>query len=388
METRIWNSSTYLHITCKSLKSSTHSIRAIRRSITHVNPQLHTPRASANFRLSAILPNRSPIIPFTNHFSRPFDSPINFNPFWVQSHQNDIFEWNHARSSTTHDSNSSLIAEKQPVVMVVLLGWLGAQTKHLKRYVEWYNSRQIDAMTFMVDVRELLSFDLGNRLYNRISNLVDELIVWSSQKEDDGRERNLVFHTFSNTGWLVYGSILDSLQSREDILEKIKGCISDSGAGDPLNPQVWAAGFGAALLKKRSSATYPMAETRESRGIDKLVQEQPAMIETMLLSFLEKLFSVLLKFPDVKQRLEKIVFVLTNSQPSCPQLYLYSTNDKVVPFHSIEEFIDSQKKLGKKVMSYNFETSPHVDHYRTFPTTYSSQLHCFLKECFSTVKLP
>lgn len=44
-----------------------------------------------------------------------------------------------------------------------------------------------------------------------------------------------------------------------------------------------------------------------------------------------------------------------------------------------------QGKTGKHVFSFNFGSSPHVDHYRTFPDIYALQLDNFLKECLSIV---
>ncbi|XP_039033958.1 transmembrane protein 53-like isoform X2 [Hibiscus syriacus] len=326
-------------------------------TIAHFRKLLRRLKSDAYFRVSA--------------------KPIHSSSF--NANDKDV-AWNKAADVViSGDGKAEDFGCKDKVVTVVVLGWLGAKTKHLKRYVEWHNLRGIHDVTFAVDVNELLWFDLGVRLERRISGLRNELAEWVLEKEEDGRERCFIFHAFSNTGWLIYGSLLDSFQGRDGLREKIKGVIIDSGAADPFNPKVWAAGFTAAILKKQS---YLVNGLRSAVTDSKLQKEEPGIIEAVLLSALEKFFASVLNMPDVN-RLKKIVNAVMEHPPPCPQLYLYSTADKVVNYKSIELSIEELQKKGVKVFSFNFGTTPHVDHYRTFPNVYSSQLHNFLKECFA-----
>lgn len=79
-----------------------------------------------------------------------------------------------------------------------------------------------------------------------------------------------------------------------------------------MNEQVWASGFSAALLKKRSSATKPALSLSEVKeGVTVEAASQGAVgnfqlggangLETAVLSVLEKFFSVFLKLPTINQ---------------------------------------------------------------------------------------
>ncbi|XP_058772078.1 uncharacterized protein LOC131645903 [Vicia villosa] len=266
--------------------------------------------------------------------------------------------------------------------VVVLLGWLGAKQKHLKKYAEWYTSKGYHVITFTFPMAEVMSYQPGGKAEQNVHMLVDHLADWLEEEN----EKNLVFHTFSNTGWLTYGVILERFQKQDpSLMGKIRGCIVDSAPVANPDPQVWASGFSAAFLKKNSVATKGRVSTDET-GIKVSIGSnedflKPAPTEAALLLILKKFFEVVLHLPAVNRRLSDVLSMLSTKQPGCPQLYMYSSADRVIPADSVESFVDAQRKAGHDVRACNFVSSPHVDHFRNDPKLYTSQLNQFLEEC-------
>ncbi|GJR34433.1 transmembrane protein 53 [Tanacetum coccineum] len=291
--------------------------------------------------------------------------PINYAPGVSNRTSTDaVYRWHLPHPNAVDLSENSKM-------VVVLLGWLGAKQKHLKKYADWYTSKGFHVITFTFPMSEVLSYQVGGKAEEHVDLLVNHLAEWL----EDECGKNLVFHTFSNTGWLVYGAMLEKFQRQDDnLMDRIKGCIVDSAPVATPDPQVWASGFSAAILKKNSIAAKGYRNTDD-------IAAKPAMTETALLVVLEKFFDVILNLPAVNQRLSKVLVQLKSGQPSCPQLYIYSSADKVIPAGSVESFIEAQQRTGRVVRSCNFKSTPHVDHFRHEPELYTTQLSQFLKDC-------
>ncbi|XP_057527081.1 uncharacterized protein LOC130806150 [Amaranthus tricolor] len=296
----------------------------------------------------------------------------------------DLYRWHLPEPTAVIDvAGDSDCSSAKSRTVVVLLGWLGAKQKHLNKYAEWYTSKGFHVITFTFPMSEVLSYQVGGKAEQDVESLVEHLAGWL--EEEHGK--NLVFHTFSNTGWLTYGVALEKFQKLDpSLIGRIKGCIVDSAPVAAADPQVFASGFSAAFLKKHSIATQGSTKAfdsaEEGSVVARTVNElEPAVTETALLVLLEKLFKVVLKLPPVNRRLTDVMGLLSSRQPSCPQLYIYSSSDRVIPASCVESFIEQQRKSGLEVRSCNFVTTPHVDHFRNDPQLYTSQLTKFLEDC-------
>ncbi|KAJ6421799.1 hypothetical protein OIU84_029069 [Salix udensis] len=114
-------------------------------------------------------------------------------------------------------------------------------------------------------------------------------------------------------------------------------------------------------------------------GRKTFMEPKPAIAESALLAVLEKFFDMILNLPVVNRRLSDVLNLLSSGQPSCPQLYIYSSADRVIPAGSVESFIEKQRRAGHEVRACNFVFTPHVDHFRNDPKLYTTQLSQFFR---------
>lgn len=157
----------------------------------HHRPSLRG-RAGISFSSTSIsLPSGSP-----HGASAPFNLfPPDSDPF---------IQWDPPPPDAASPLGAGAAGREAPgdLTLVVLLGWLGARQKHLRRYADLYRDRGVGSVRFVVPVRELLGLDLGRRVERRVADLAAEIAAWC----DADHRRTLLFHTFSNTGWLAYGN--------------------------------------------------------------------------------------------------------------------------------------------------------------------------------------
>ncbi|WOL13364.1 hypothetical protein Cni_G22134 [Canna indica] len=125
---------------------------------------------------------------------------VELPPIIASSQSDALYRWHlpNPKAYGVMGSDQCLKAKSQTVV--ILLGWLGAKQKHLNRYADWYTSRGYHVVTFTFPLGDVMSYKVGGRVEQDVELLAEHLVDWVS--EEDGK--NLVFHTFSNTGWLTY----------------------------------------------------------------------------------------------------------------------------------------------------------------------------------------
>ena len=111
--------------------------------------------------------------------------------------------------------------------LIILCGWLGANEKHLSKYVELWHKRNIDVLQVSTRWLDILMPPLTmGRSAPKVTNALNQIRATYP---------NMIFHTLSSGGYF-YASVMDTIQHDQSMAQlkpHLKGFIADSLADWP-----------------------------------------------------------------------------------------------------------------------------------------------------------
>lgn len=242
--------------------------------------------------------------------------------------------------------------------VAVLLGWTGSVHPHLAKYAQVYHERGISTVQYSPPLLSSLGQGQWKSCARDILCLLqDEALLNGSEDE-----LQVVFHVFSNGGFLPYVQLIRLVETEEfeQIAPLIKGAIVDS-APAYLSVLSSARAFSSPWLKSNIFVRWIMLS-----------------LFATLLSF-AKLALLLLTRKSMNHYAQFHLLHSSPVQKRIPSLYLYSKDDHITDHKYLEHFVASLKQSGADVQSHVFgPKSGHVAHMYHHREAYLRQLDAFL----------
>lgn len=241
-------------------------------------------------------------------------------------------------------------ALRGPTAVVMLIGWLGAQDKVLKKYAEMWVAGGVCTVRGTAPTGALMLGGQGTLrafgllLLERAGTLLSSCPSGTS----------LVVHCFSNGGAFVY-----------EALQRM--------AAGPARPGAEAASL--ALLRNRLKAeifdSAPCA-LRPETGLRAISLSVPHAVPRLLLQALF-LLRISLQSCLCDDRPRQFWVHWLDAAP-VDQLYVYGPRDQLCPVADLEALVEARRALSAgqaSVTTLRFEDSAHVSHFRAHPAEYA-----------------
>ncbi|GFR49268.1 hypothetical protein Agub_g11248 [Astrephomene gubernaculifera] len=249
-----------------------------------------------------------------------------------------------------------------PVALrVVVIGWMGSSKRYLNKYgALWARSGDHEVLLVRPSVAQTLVRWRGVVVAGRDIDRVARL-----HRENPAMPT--VYHIFSTGGFIHAGTMwrwmdeVEDVAQRRDLLEEVRAIIFDSAPAS-VNPDMASRAIVSAL-------THTPAE--------ELRQDMPGW-QGALLGGTRGFLQGYLRSRGVQLRTEEVYDAWYNLAPTCPQLYLYSDADPLVPAGDVERYMGVQEGRGVEVSGHKWGDSGHVEHYRRYPHEYAYQISAFL----------
>ncbi|XP_068746678.1 transmembrane protein 53-like isoform X4 [Montipora capricornis] len=230
--------------------------------------------------------------------------------------------------------------------IVAILGWNSAQDKHLEKYSEIFERKSFD--TIRISANPFNTFMFLYRVKGLTQRLLDLLVEMKSDQN-----RAIILYSFSMGGFNVYHFINQAMSTpghKHFNSIRVVGCIFDSCPHFP----------GLQSIRGAQSSVVETIPNPLIKGLTWLGLGIASPFVFLLSSHVKHLI------PDN-----------ITSPMGCPELFLYSDTDPLVPEDNVKTFMDAHQKIGIKVFSKLMEGSGHVQHYKNYPEEYLKQINTY-----------
>lgn len=256
-----------------------------------------------------------------------------------------------------------------PRAVVLLMGWWGAEIKHVNKYAQLYQKRDCATVSVVADTIQVMTHLAYPSLDDCARDAVREVAKIIRENERDGKKIPVIVHAFSNAGSFLVDRLEVLIhEAREDLKTK---CSEDLVlVGDRMNGEIFD-----------SSPAYPDISLgfTSTNGVvfgDYLIMKIIVGIIFTLAGGLSLLCNWVLGLPDVRWTFWEN---MREGRLCLRQAYIYSTADSITNVARLEELIENRKKFSH-VTVQKFEDSKHVTHMMKHPEIYEKLVNDFLCE--------
>ncbi|GJQ08765.1 hypothetical protein GpartN1_g556.t1 [Galdieria partita] len=228
---------------------------------------------------------------------------------------------------------------------VVLLSFLGAKQRQLKKYADFYFAKGYDVYVVFNNLPTAIFPAITQRQARKVLDILESI-----------PEGQPVFVHAISIGTGIWGLVLEEFRKNNKRLEHLKGKISgviyDSGPSN-VSPSLMANGLYSACPKL-------------SKKVWNIITNVTFLLTRAGAKF--HVGELALQDHQVEQ---------------APQLYLYSRDDHVINslHESIQKFVEKNKQRGVEVYQQVWEKSLHATHLKIHPDEYMKSVEAFLNRC-------
>ncbi|GAA6056047.1 hypothetical protein JCM3770_006998 [Rhodotorula araucariae] len=238
--------------------------------------------------------------------------------------------------------------------LVLISSWMGAQLKHVEKYVETYRELYPTSAILLLRSSEA-DFFRSSTLVRALSPAVDVVRARTSGYTA-GPSSGLLVHAFSNGGCLTLKTLNELLRA-------------DGKTGD-AQPLVAKELPARAVILDSCPGLQNFTGTIAAftAGVKSPFVKLPLVAVLTIVFGALRLWDIIRRQPPILSRLS--AYLNSRAFPPVPRLYLYSDIDKLVPCADVERHAAAARTAGVEVRTERFDGTPHVAHARVEPKRY------------------